>query len=324
MQLRSAWLLLALLWLFMLGAACNSDDNGDSPDPTGDGATQEPTADDGEAQALTVVSYNILHGLIDEDPEAEPFDRFPERIQLIAAALGELKPDVIMLQEVAPDKEPDYGDAEQILLDALGPDYQVVFGNIAGDPIGTGGGLGQMTLTRLPVVSSENRVVNAGRVVQRITVTTDLGDVDLYNAHVTGLDEEQDALVEIGNVLSFIRETRSGAGPVIVGGDFNAVPDDPSIAAMLDEGFVDVLASGGDATCAAAGDPGCTNGTIPLSQPGNRADRRIDYMFMLNGSEVLISVSEASLFMNEPVDIGDGQVLWGSDHIGNQAVLELQ
>jgi endonuclease/exonuclease/phosphatase family metal-dependent hydrolase len=308
----------------MLGAACNSDNNGDSPDRTSDGATQEPTADDGEPQALTVVSYNILHGLIDEDPEAEPFDRFPERIQLIAAALAELQPDIIMLQEVAPGKEPDYGDVEQILLDALGPEYQVVFGNISGDPIDTGGGLGQMTLTRLPVVSSENRVVNAGRVVQRITVTTDSGPLDLYNAHLTGPDEEQEALVEIGNVLSFIRETRTGAGPVIVGGDFNAVPEDPEIAAMLDEGFVDVLVAGGDATCAAAGDPGCTNGTIPLGQPGNRADRRIDYMFVLDGSEVSIALTEASLFMSEPVDIGDGQVLWGSDHIGNRAVLELQ
>lgn len=331
MSLRRAWwaVALGLLALFPAAVACGGDDGEGPAEPTPvEEQTQEPTDAVGQGEELTVVSYNILHGLVDGDPAAEPYDRFPERIQLIAAALGELKPDIIMLQEVAPDKGPDYGDVDQILLAALGPEYQVVFGDISGNPIG-GGGLGQMTLTRLPIVSSENYLIGGARSVHRVTVQTDKGPLDLYNPHLEGTGAVIDAtlddsVVEVRNLLDFISTTRSGTGPVIVGGDFNAEPQDPSIAEMLGEGFVDVLPAGGDATCEAVGDPGCTSGTIPLSEPGNRTDHRIDYVFVLDGSQVSIDVKEAALFLGEPVDIGDGQVLWASDHIGNQAVLELK
>ena len=161
-----------------------------------------------------------------------------------------------------------------------------------------------------------------------MTVQTESGPVDIYNTHLEGtgavvdvtLDE---SVVEIQGVIDFINDTRTGSGPVILAGDFNAEPGDPSIQTLLDAGFIDVLAEGGDATCELAGDPGCTNSAIPLNSAENNADHRIDYIFVLGGSEIGVDVGDASLFNNEPFTLDDGSLLWASDHIGVRAVLEL-
>ncbi len=283
----------------------------------------------GKGTDLLIVDQNILHGIIDEDPAAEPYDRFPERIDLLAGALADARPDIIFLQEVVGNPGPDYPNVRDALLPALGSEYEEVFGNFLGGPIDTEG-LGQMTLTRLRIISSENRSVGPIRSVHHVAVETDRGPVDLYNVHLEGtgavLETGEDAEVaEMENVLAFIEETRSGTGPVVLAGDFNAEPDDPSIQRLLQEGFIDALAEAGDASCEKAGDPGCTNSTIPLGDnPENRANHRIDYIFVLAGTEVSATVREARLFLNEPVDIGEGRLLWASDHIGVLARLELE
>jgi len=287
--------------------------------------------DGGKSAELLIIDQNILHGLIDEDPEAEPHDRFPERIQLLADALAEARPDAILLQEVRSDADPStgYPEARQVLLDTLGSDYQAIFGNFLGEAIDTGG-LGQLTITRLPIVASDNRSVSAIRSAVHVAVQTDLGVVDLYNVHLEGtgavLDVERiESVIEIDNVIDFIRETRSGTGPVIVAGDFNAEPDDPAIRQFIEEGgFIDTLAEAGDATCESPGDAGCSNSTIPLGDNAeNLADVRIDYLFVLPGEGVDIEVESADRFQDEPVDIAGGRLLWLSDHIGMQAVVRL-
>ena len=281
-----------------------------------------------EGQRILVIDQNILHGISDEDPEAEEFERFAERLRLIADALADAQPDIVLLQEVVGDPGPDYPNVRGELLTALGSEYKAVFGNFLGEPI-DGGGLGQMTFTRLPIVSSENRTVSAIRSAVRVTVQTDSGPLHLYNVHLEGtgavLETGEDAeLLEIENVIAFIQETRDG-GPVILAGDLNAEPDDPSIQRLLQEGFIDALAEAGDATCEQAGDPGCTSGTIPLGDnPDNLADHRIDYIFVLPGDDATVDVTEASLFNNEPFGIGGGRLLWASDHIGVRAVVELK
>jgi endonuclease/exonuclease/phosphatase family metal-dependent hydrolase len=304
------------------GLACNGGGDGDAPE-----ATPSPLAPTEAATTrLVVIDLNVLHGIVDEDPDAEPFDRFAERLEVIAQALAAAQPDVVLLQEVVSNPGPDYPSVRDRLLDALGPGYTAVFGNFLGDPIDTEG-LGQMTFTRLPVLSSENRSVGEIRSVHRVTVRTDEGPLDIYNAHLEGTGAVTEAgadasLEEIERVLAFINETQGG-GPVILGGDFNAEPGDPSVQRLLEEGFIDAVADAGDATCAEAGDPGCTSGTTPLGEPGDRADRRIDYLFVLPGSQAAVEVVEAALFLNEPVDIGEGRVLWASDHIGVRAVVEV-
>ncbi|MCH7718514.1 MAG: hypothetical protein IIB21_03500, partial [Chloroflexi bacterium] len=80
----------------------------------------------------------------------------------------------------------------------------------------------------------------------------------------------------------------------------------------------------GDATCEGVGDPGCTSGTIPLGDnPENLTRRRIDFIFILPGTEFSLDARQAALFLNAPVTLDDGRLLWASDHIGVQALLGL-
>jgi endonuclease/exonuclease/phosphatase family metal-dependent hydrolase len=279
-------------------------------------------------EELVVINQNILHGITDEDPDAEPLDRFAERIELFADAVGEETPDVVFMQEVVGHPAPDYPDTRATVLGALGVGYSAVFGNFLGGPIEEDG-LGQMTLTRLTITSSENRSVSAIRSVQHLALQTEHGIVDVYNAHLEGtgavLETGEDAAVaEMDAVIAFIEETR-GSGPVILAGDLNAEPDDPSIQRLIEAGFIDALAEAGDATCAKAGDPGCTGSRIPLGDnPDILADHRIDYVFVQSGSARGVKVKEAKLFLREPVDIGDGHTLHISDHIGLIVRLEIQ
>ena len=276
------------------------------------------------AGELLVVYLNILHGILDEDPEAQPFDRALERIPLIAEALAQLQPDVVFLQEVFPAGDDAYIDVRATVLEALGPEYTAVFGDITGGPIDTGA-LGQMTFTRLPIVSSENHYVGGPRAVHRVTVETAAGPVDLYNVHLEGTEEDPLlAIAEIEDVLAFINRTRTEGGAVILAGDFNAQPHEPMVQFVLGDGFIDALVAAGDATCAEAGDPGCTSSTKPLGDnPDFLSSRRIDYIFYQPGA-LSLDARTAELFLNEPVDLGDGRLLWPSDHVGVQTVLTLE
>lgn len=279
-----------------------------------------------ERTELLVVDQNILHGILNEDPRARPYDRFPERLHVIAAELAELLPDIVFLQEVIAEGGADYGDVRSVLLAALGEEYTAVFGDIAGGPMNTGA-IGQMTLTRLPVLSAENHFIGGVRSVHRVTVETENGPLDLYNAHLEGTGAiievgPEAPLAEIEDLLAFIQESRTGTAPVILAGDFNAEPGDPSIQALLDAGFIDAMTAGGDPTCVTAGDPGCTSSTIPLGDnPENLTQRRIDYIFVLPGAESSLVVAEAATFLNAPLPIEEGRLLWPSDHIGVQAVV---
>jgi len=312
--------LVALLLAAATLLACSSNNSKQTAAPTATAAA--PTA------RLVVIDQNILHGIMDEDPAAEHFERIGERLPLIASALQQAQPDIVTLQEVLDKAGPDYPNVRQTILDALGPDYHAVGGSFSGGPIDSGG-LGQMTFTRLPILSTENKSVSAIRSVIRVTVQTDSGPLSIYNVHLEGtgavLPTGEDAAVqEVQNVIDFVQATRNG-GPAIVSGDFNAKPDDPSIERFLQAGFIDTLVKSGDATCDKAGDPGCTNSTIPLGDnPENHAGKRIDYIFVLLDPSVDVTVTEAALFDNKPVDIGGGHFLWPSDHIGLRVMLELK
>jgi endonuclease/exonuclease/phosphatase family metal-dependent hydrolase len=284
---------------------------------------------DAQQETLTVVDQNILHGLIDEDPAAPNNDRFAERIQLFADAIGKEKPDILFMQEIVGSPEdPNYPDPRKKVLDALGSDYQAVFGNFLAGPIDAPG-LGQLTVTKLPITAKENHRVSKIRSVQHIALKTKHGTVDVYNAHLEGsgavLETGADASVaEMDEVIKFIDQTRDGSGPVILAGDLNAKPDSPSIQRLVGAGFTDALATAGDATCAKQGDPGCSDSRIPLGDnPKNLTDERIDYMFVKPGDRA-IRVKNAQRFLPEAIDIGGGHTLYVSDHIGLIVELEIK
>jgi endonuclease/exonuclease/phosphatase family metal-dependent hydrolase len=74
---------------------------------------------------------------------------------------------------------------------------------------------------------------------------------------------------EIGHVVDLVADARASGAPVIVGGDFNATPDNPVLGPMRKAGLRDAWSECGSG-------PG-------LSYPADRPVKRIDYLF-LSGS----------------------------------------
>jgi endonuclease/exonuclease/phosphatase family metal-dependent hydrolase len=276
-----------------------------------------------EAQQITIVDYNIFHGLYNED-QAPNYDRFQDRLMLLANELARLKPDIVVLQEVVLSPPKDYPDVRAVLLAALGGEYKAIFGEAGGERIDEGT-VGRMTLTRLPVVSAANRAVFQGRSAHRVTVQTKGGVLDIYNVHLEGPELVGQQKLEITKLLTFIDANGRNQNPVIVTGDFNSRPDDEAITAMKEFGFTDVEAQKFDVTCDKQGDPGCTHATFSKIQdnPKPPQDARIDYMFARGGADITVKVLDAGPFMNQPLRDQYGALLWTSDHIGIQAKLLL-
>jgi endonuclease/exonuclease/phosphatase family metal-dependent hydrolase len=270
---------------------------------------------------VVVISLNILHGIRDEDPDAPDFDRIEERLAIIGRALAAEEPDVVLLQEVFVAPLPGYPDVVRTLLDALGPGYTAFFGDISGAPLGEGG-IGQLTITRLAVVSGQNQNVGGIRSLHRLTLQTPAGGfVAVYNAHLEGTSGEEQGLTEIERVLDFLDQSARDA-PAVLGGDFNARPSDPAVRRLLERGFSDTLAAAGRDRCERAGDPGCTSSTIPLGDPGRRASRRIDYVFLRDGAAAALRLEDARPFLDAPATTARGP-LWASDHIGMMVTISV-
>jgi len=273
---------------------------------------------------ITVIDYNIFHGLYDEDPLAPDFDRFEDRLALLAQELARLKPDVIVLQEFVNTPPKGYPDVRLVLRDALGPEYEMVFGESGTTRIDEGV-LGRLTLTRLPIVSSANRAIFQGRSAHRVTVQTKGGVIDIYNVHMEGpelLDQQE---LEITRLLTFIDTTARNQNPVILTGDFNSRPGDAALVKVNQYGFRDVAEEKYDVTCVRQGDPGCTRATSPVivNNPRNLTNMRIDYMFARGGLDIDLRTVSAYPFLNGPKQTEGRELLWMSDHIGIQATFEI-
>jgi endonuclease/exonuclease/phosphatase family metal-dependent hydrolase len=270
------------------------------------------------------VNYNMMHGLYDEDPRAPDFDRFADRLALQARELSVLKPDILVLQEFANSQVAGYPDVRVVLMDALGPDYRMVFGEAGSTRINEGT-LGRMTITRLPVVSAANRPIFQGRSAHRVTVQTKGGVIDIYNVHLEGPELVGHQELEVVRLLTFIDSAGRNQNPVILAGDFNSRPGDAALVRVAQLGFRDVAAEKYDVTCEKAGDPGCTRATAPslVNNLRNLADIRIDYMFVRGGLDIDLKTVSAAPFLNRPLQTESRELLWVSDHIGIQATFEV-
>ncbi|MBI2373801.1 MAG: endonuclease/exonuclease/phosphatase family protein [Deltaproteobacteria bacterium] len=261
------------------------------------------------------VSLNILHGLSDEDPDAEPYDRFLERFSRVLAELDELAPDAILFQEVNLATEARYPDVRAEIARSLGSRYVPIFGDIFGSPAvrdARDAGIGQLTLTLREPTSFENHRVVAVesfrvRTVLRVRVEASEA-IDLFNLHLQGPDDAAKAREELDDVLRFAEA--SDAATMVLAGDFNLADTSPVLSTLSERGFVDGAAASG-LVCTTQDRRGCTNDTLPLAQPGSRADTRIDYAFVRSSMEV-----RCRPIFDRPFDLGNGGTLWASDHIG--------
>ena len=146
----------------------------------------------------------------------------------LALQLAGIFPDIILLQEVVSDPDEDYPSTRQTVLDNLGAGYSAVFGNFLGEAIDTPG-LGQMTITRLRVVSSENRTVSAIRSVHYVALEVEPGVmVHVYNAHLEGT----------GAVLETVQPGETFGELTLIDGvprGATAIAREPTEVAVIDE-----------------------------------------------------------------------------------------
>lgn len=181
---------------------------------------------------LKVCSFNIRNGDADDGPNS-----WPHRAQTVVDLLREIDADIFGLQEVM-DYQLDF------ILQQL-PEWGFVgVGRIDGDREGEFAPIlyrkrffqpkeqGWFWLSETPEIRGSKAWDTA---CERICTWADFGGFRFYNTHLDHVSEEaQRRGVEL--ILS-----RMDAGPTIVVGDFNVLPTDPPIRAMLDAGFADAI-----------------------------------------------------------------------------------
>lgn len=271
---------------------------------------------------LSVLNFNLLHGLLDEDPALEGFDGYGLRMPQVVAELERQQPAVVFLQEVFLSGTIGYPNVAHAALWALNRKkdrYSGVYASIfSGDvTYGGGAGLGQLTLTRLPIrKAAKHSLVGVGGIAPRIAVhvQVDTGDglLDTYNVHLEGPDAAAPNTVEMNDLIAFIESSRAMGGSVLIGGDFNSDASEPVFDLLTTRGYVELAQSSG-LRCTQTQKDGCTNSSLPLNQPGERSDRKIDHLWLLTPRN---RPTTCHRIFDQPVEVSDGQKLFLSDHIG--------
>jgi endonuclease/exonuclease/phosphatase family metal-dependent hydrolase len=239
---------------------------------------------------LTLVTFNIWHDQGD----------WAARLPLLVAAIRAEDPDVIGLQEVLEDAAVGLPNQAQTIADALGG-YSVHF--VSTDPEGAPRRYGNALLSRLTVTEADSRKLQPlddYRTAIRIRVSLGGREVDVVNTHLAWqADAAAVRARQIADLMAWI--PRDGA-PLIVMGDFNAVPEDAGLAALTGPRFFSALPRGAAETTL---NPGRGH---PL--------RVIDHIF---AESVHFAAVRASVIGSIPVD---GE--YPSDHFGVAATVSVR
>ena len=229
------------------------------------------------------------------------------RRELIVQQLGELKPDMLALNEIhIPEQTGRW--LQRAAAARLNIRYALLQQSKVGDDSPT---QAEGLLTQYPVTetaSLDYRSHNCVALAARFEINGRL--LDVYVTHLIAARVEDSARqYQVGQLREWIR-TRADADFSVVCGDFNATPDQPSIRLM-----------------SGAFRPTQTQPTAftPLQEPGGspthpeweRFDRCIDYVWVTES----IKVRASGLCFNKPAP--DNLTLWPSDHVGVWADLEL-
>jgi endonuclease/exonuclease/phosphatase family metal-dependent hydrolase len=243
---------------------------------------------------LRVLSFNVLH-------DCPHFRHLEARLAHIAAAIRELDPDVVCLQEVPWH----WGSAARRLGEATGLNY--LYGRANGNRWAILFEEGEAILSRYPLRDADlvELQPQAGffqrRVVLRATADTPWGPLRIFATHLTH-DNPQANRGQAAWLTSFV-----------VGGDFNATEDDPQIQAL---DWVDTYRQ---VHPDEPGDTCCVDDLAP--GPGQALDKRIDFVFFVPG-EGLARVVSSRRVLDEPFRTADGW-LRPSDHVGVLSEIEL-
>jgi endonuclease/exonuclease/phosphatase family metal-dependent hydrolase len=261
------------------------------------------------------VTLNILHGgpLSGWNGKDQHLD---SRLDLVTDALLRLHPDVVALQEASWSRG--RGEVASRLAGRLGmnhvyaPASTRLFDTAWLNRLAAGFlnfTEGPSILSRFPIVGWEAlRLPDCGRRLEpRVLLFAELetpsGRLPVFSTHTAGDPCHTRA------VAALVRERR-GDLPGVLMGDLNAVESSPAVAVLSAEaGFVDAFR---------AARPEAPGFTVwqPVTAPGRRAFRRVDYVFLVPGRAFPGAVVDSRVVIDAPGRLPDGTVLWPSDHYG--------
>ncbi len=269
-------------------------------------ATVESTPD----ATLRIASLNLLH-------DFPRFGYLTERLELVAWQIEALDADIVCLQEAA--WTPSAGLVARRLAERLGMNY--VYARANGNRWAILFEEGEAVLSRYPLEDAGVQVLKPRpapfeqRIALYATARTPLGPIMIVSAHLTTQEHPEANAGQMAFLAQWVEERT--AHPVVIAGDFNAVPDTPQIQRLSSE-WVDVWrhahpAAEGKTCCVASLTAG----------PEEPLEKRIDYVFLAGAGIGELRVLEVKRAFDRPGQAGSGW-LWPSDHVGLFVVLARQ
>ena len=232
-------------------------------------------------------------------------DRWPERLPLILADMAALQPDFLGLQEVV------FVMQQDRVIGAAGEGQYAAVRGWAGRPE-----YGNSLLVRQPLVARDHDRLDLGlaRAAHRAVVDLPAGGaVTVAVTHLHHLPADKQAREQQAGALLEWLAAGAPTDAVVVMGDFNAQPDEPTYVRMVAAGFRSAYAE--------------ANGREPritwpsgLQAPAMDTDGPpgcLDYIW-LRGA---VRVTESRLVFDRPHP--DDPTLYPSDHLGLAARLEV-
>jgi endonuclease/exonuclease/phosphatase family metal-dependent hydrolase len=276
-----------------------------------------PRAVAGYLYGMRVITQNLLGRQRD----------WASRRSVLQAGFAELAPDVVLFQEAVVT-----GDYDQV-LDVLGDGYHVShqthreeFGEVgSGISIASRWPLGVQREIDLQI-GARTADFPAGALVVDVRWDEDGPPLLVVNHKPSwAVDLEHERGLQAVRTARFVEEIVERSGQrVVLGGDFDAVPEAGSVRFWRGEASLDGFSVGyRDAwELRHPGEPGVTfaPSVNPLVEPWWQADldRRIDYLFVRCGrAGPLLRVTEC-----ERIFAGQVAGAWGSDHFGLMAQVE--
>jgi endonuclease/exonuclease/phosphatase family metal-dependent hydrolase len=324
------------------------------------------TADDD----LTVANLNVLHGLGCSPDQCRLADRIDLMFEWVADAGC---PDVVTFQEVN-DLASQAFKARELIEAALptvcGGAYD---GNSAFSSV-----LGideEMVISRYSIFQTLVLELHSAlapgftRHVLRVRIAHPLGPLHVFTTHLSsGSDDATDPCgANPGNpcpveciaagattyrecqavqLVDFVEASQGASMPAVVSGDLNAVPGSFEVLQLTGAGFSDTYLAVGNPECVPATGVGCTSGRdsslAELESTAANVDRRIDYLFLVPGSDGGPACTQTldtsadldgdgtatQIFADDPnpfASCGPAlDICWPSDHEGNEMDLNFE
>jgi endonuclease/exonuclease/phosphatase family metal-dependent hydrolase len=247
---------------------------------------------------IRILQWNLHHGVGSDGIY---------NIDRIATAMAAMTPDIVMLNEV--EKYTGWGNENQperyrsLLAAKTGRVWYAAFTQEYGN--WTGNGKGSLILSTFPLDTTDRTLIVYGRVIGAATVTVNGRILTLMETHLDP-DSQPYRLAQAKEVITWALARPENR---IISGDFNAWPDQSSIAEMR-KTYTDSWEA-----AAAMGKAFTFAGNNPI---GATKNGRIDYIFYSKGSANL------ALIQSQVVDMRNAAGVMPSDHRPVVTTLEVR